>query len=40
MVAVVGIPVESATYRYKYYRKRADEADDEVAVEAPPVVQT
>lgn len=38
-VAVVGIPTESAAYRYKYYSKHADEAGEEAAPEAPPVAQ-
>lgn len=39
-VAVIGIPAESAAYRYKYYSKRADEAGDEATSEAPPAVRT
>lgn len=34
-VAVVGIPTESAAYRYRYYSKHADEAGDEAAAEEP-----
>ena len=36
-VAVVGIPTESAAYRYKYYSKHADETGDEAVPDAPSV---
>jgi tyrosine-protein kinase len=35
-VAVVGIPTESAAYRYKYYSKHAEEAPDEAAPQVTP----
>ena len=31
-VAVVGIPTESAAYRYKYYSKQGDDAGEEAMV--------
>ena len=36
-LAVVGIPTESAAYRYKYYSKHADETGDEAVPDAPSV---
>jgi capsular exopolysaccharide synthesis family protein len=33
-VAVVGIPTESAAYRYRYYSKQSDDAGEEAAPEA------